>query len=78
MVKNEGGTGNTGSIPGSGRSPGGGNLQPTPVFLPGTFCGQRSLEGYSPWGRKELDKTETLSMIYFTYLFILIFGCAGS
>ena len=23
--------------------------------------GQRSLEGYSPWGRKELDMTEQLS-----------------
>ena len=23
--------------------------QPTPVFLPGEFCGQRSLVGYSPW-----------------------------
>ena len=24
--------------------------QPTPVFLPGKFHGQRSLTGYSPWG----------------------------
>ena len=24
--------------------------QPTPVFLLGKFCGQRSLSGYSPWG----------------------------
>ena len=31
---------------------------PTPVFLPGEFHGQRSLVGYSLWGRKELDKTE--------------------
>ena len=29
--------------------------QPTPVFLPGKFHGQRSLAGYSPWGRKESD-----------------------
>ena len=27
--------------------------QPTPVFLPGEFHGQRSLAGYSPWGHKE-------------------------
>ena len=27
--------------------------QPTLVFLPGKFHGQRSLEGYSPWGHKE-------------------------
>ena len=26
--------------------------QPTPVFLPGEFHGQRSLVGYSPWGHK--------------------------
>ena len=33
--------------------------QPTPVFLPGESHGQRSLVGYSPWGRKELDTSET-------------------
>ena len=32
--------------------------QPAPVFLPGKSHGQRSLEGYSPWGHKELNKTE--------------------
>ena len=32
--------------------------QPTPVFLPGKFHGQRHLVGHSPWGRKESDKTE--------------------
>ena len=31
--------------------------QPTLVFLPGEFHGQRSLAGYSPWDCKELDKT---------------------
>ena len=36
--------------------------QPTPVFLPGEFHGQRSLAGYSPWGHKELDVTEQLSL----------------
>ena len=30
---------------------------PTPAFLPGEFHGQRSLVGYSPWGRKEWDMT---------------------
>ena len=35
--------------------------QPTPAFLPGKSHGQRSLEGYSPWGRKDLDKTEWLT-----------------
>ena len=32
--------------------------QPTPVFLPGQSHEQRSLAGYSPWGRKESDMTE--------------------
>ena len=53
--------GDTGLIPGSGRSPGGGNGNPTPVFLPGKFYGQRSLVGCSPWGCKELDTTERLN-----------------
>ena len=30
--------------------------QPTPVFLPGKSHGQRSLVGYSPWGRKKKKK----------------------
>ena len=32
--------------------------QPTPLLLLGDFHGQKSLVGYSPWGGKELDKTE--------------------
>ena len=35
--------------------------QPTPVFLPGEFHGQKSLAGCSPWGCKELDKTKQLT-----------------
>jgi len=35
---------------------------PTPVFLPGEFHEQRSLEGYSPWGCKESDTTEQLTL----------------
>ena len=33
-------------------------MQPTPVFIPWKSYGQRSLAGYSPWGRKESDTTE--------------------
>ena len=63
MVKNP--PANAGDIrvaglnPGSGRFPGVGKIpwnrkwQPTPVFLPGRFYGQRSLAVYSPWGPKE-------------------------
>ena len=32
--------------------------QPAPVFLPGESHRWRSLVGYSPWGRKESDRTE--------------------
>ena len=32
--------------------------QPAPVFLFGECHGQRSLEGYSPWVRKESETTE--------------------
>ena len=32
--------------------------QPTPVFLPGKSCGQRSLVVLSPRGHKESDMTE--------------------
>ena len=46
-----------GSIRGSGRSPGGGNGSSTPVFLPRESHGQRS-----PWGHKESDTTERLSI----------------
>ena len=53
-----------GSIPGFGRTPGlewRRKRQPTSVFFPGKFHGQRSLMGYSPWGCKELDMTEEQS-----------------
>ena len=35
---------------------------PTPVFLPRKSRGQRSLAGYSPWGHKEWDMTERLTL----------------
>ena len=31
-------------------------------ILSGEFHGQRSLVGYSPWGHKELDMTELLTL----------------
>ena len=39
-----------------------GNGLPTPIFLPGESHGQRSLVGYGPWGRKESDMTEWLTL----------------
>ena len=34
----------------------------TPVFLSGEFHGQRSLVGYNPWGHKESDTIEWLTL----------------
>ena len=36
--------------------------QPTPLFLSGESRGQRSLVGYSPWGHKESDRTERVTL----------------
>jgi len=54
-----GDTGDVGPLPGSGRSPEGGNWrQLTPVFLPGESHRQRRLAGYGPSAHKELDTIE--------------------
>ena len=64
-------SGDQGSIPSSGRSPG----QPTPAFLPGESHGQRSLAGYSQWGHKDLDTTElpTLSLHFQSVKYLIMF-----
>ena len=41
--------------------------QPTLVFLPEEFRGQRNIVGCSPWSRKESDTTEQLTFSLFTY-----------
>ena len=62
MVKNPRANGgdvrDSGSIAGSGKVSWRRAWQPTPAFLPGECHGQRSLAGYSSWGRRELDTTE--------------------
>ena len=47
---------NAGSIPGSG-----GHGNPFQYACLENPCGRKSLEGYSPWGSKELDTTKRLS-----------------
>ena len=42
--------------------------QSTAVFLAGEFHGQRTLAGYSPWGHKESDMTEQLTLLLHTYV----------
>ena len=52
--------GDPGSVPRSGRSPGGGNG--TPVFLPGEApWTEEPGELYSPWGHTESNTTELLT-----------------
>ena len=53
---------NAGSVPGSGRSPGEGNGYPLSSILAWRINGQRSLVDYSPWGWKEWDRTEELTL----------------
>ena len=40
--------------------------QPTPIFLPGEFHGQRSLTGYTPWDHKESDMIDGLTFSVFS------------
>ena len=53
--------GDLGSVPGLGRFPGAGHGNPLQYSFLENPYGQRSLEGYSPWGHKELDMTEQLN-----------------
>ena len=50
-----------GLIPGLERSPGGGNGNPTPVFLPGIPWAEAPGHLLCPWGHREPDTTEWLS-----------------
>ena len=51
--------GDSGSIPRSGRSPGEGNGNPLQYSCLENPHGQRILVGYSPYGCKELNMTES-------------------
>ena len=68
VVKNPpaiaGDAGDAGSVPGLGQSPGGGRGNPLQYSCLEDPHGQNSLAGYSPWGSKELDRTEQLSTAY--------------
>ena len=69
----------TGFHPWVGKIPWRRKWQSTPGLLPGKSHGQRSLVGYSPWGRKESDTTErlhfhflSLSCIYGKRFFVVM------
>ena len=58
-----------GLIPGSGRSPGAGNGNPSSILaweIPWT----EGLPGYSPWGCKESDMTEQQNTLVYVYTHI--------
>ena len=55
----------SGSTPGQGRSPGGGHGNPLQYSSLENPHGQKSLVGYNPCGRRELDMTERLSTTIF-------------
>ena len=57
---NSGNTRDSGSIPGSGRSSGGGNGDPFQDSCQGNPVDRRTWQGYSPRGSKGLDRTEQL------------------
>ena len=62
-----------GLIPELGRSPWSRNWQPTPVIVPEKFHGQKSLVGYSPWDRKELNMTEHIhTFCIYPYLYMYL------
>ena len=63
-----GDAGDVGLIPESARSPGVGNGNPPPVFLPGEFHGQGSPARCSPWDREGLDMTACAYMHAFPLL----------
>ena len=67
-----GDTRDSGSISGSGRFPWSRKWQPTSVFLPGKFNGQRNIGWYSPWGHKESDRTEHVHTHTCTHTVIII------
>ena len=52
--------------------------QPTPVFLPGKFHGQRKLAVYSPWHRKESDTIEQPTLSLFSCTTHLFRMCTSS
>ena len=60
LLANAGDTGDWGSIPGSGRSPGGGHGNPFQYSCLENSMDRGSLVGYSPWGHKESDTTEAI------------------
>ena len=71
--------GDLGSFPGLRRSPGGGYGNPLQNSCLENPHGQRSLASYSPWGRKESNRTERLNRAHLAYSMckVMITGMYG-
>ena len=67
---NAGGTGDSHSIPGSGRSPRGGHGDVLQYSCLENPHGKRNLGGYGLWGLKELDTTEATYYMVHTHAFL--------
>ena len=74
---NTGDPGATGSIPGLVRLPGGGHGNPFQNSCLENPMDRGAWQGYSPWGRKESDRTEhalavhcDIAELYFSHCFI--------
>ena len=75
LLANAGEAKDAGSIPWVRKIPWRRKWQPTPLYLPGNFHGQRSLAGYSPWGhthagtlRNELHENELIAQSQVNHL----------
>ena len=75
---NAGDTGDTGSIPGLGRSPGGGNGNPLQNSCLENPMDKRGLMGYSSCGCKESGMTEHAHRYYTLVVQWLRFHCRDS
>ena len=66
-----------GSMPGPGRSPGGGAWQPSLVLLPGESHGQTSLAGYSQQVTKGRTRLKRLSLAQHSATVYTVIGGTG-
>ena len=72
LLFNAGDAVEVGSIPGSERCPGEGNGNPFQYSCLENSMYRGAWQGYSPWGRKELDTTERLRLSLFA-----VINCQG-
>ena len=65
MEKKTANAGDAGSVPGSGRSPGGGNDNPLQYSCLENHMDKRSLMGFNPWGHKRVEHNLAIKQLFF-------------